>query len=592
MKKFNFKNIICNAKKCCSLGKSKLQKFCGLIKEKAQRIYTKIKETPQKIYGKIKEKIKSYISKIKENQKKHYIKMKCKNNEEGNIELNIIISKKAHGNIEISFLDAISIINKYMKREKKQDSQIYLKIISSSKHQYKYKNNKFKLDITDKSRDILPQSETEQVLSLQWKENNIVLQQTDGNVIINMVNKLDKKVRSKALFNLYYYKTIKGKKEKYYYAINEKGLSYFTPDESKAEKLTTKNGKLEVKYLLLGHNYYFQEIEAPKGYQLNHKEIEFRIKSRQTSSINIKNKIICVKKEKQNKLRKDNPIINFFNKYDMKQKLFISGVCACTVVMIYSAVKIIKYETYRVNEDKVIETLQEKKKTSENSEQEEKTTDEKKILKEYEKLYNENNDMYGWLKIEDEGNKTLVNQPVMYTPNDYNYYEDRNWDKEKCKGPGTSIWIDGRSTSETENIIIYGHNMKDGTMFGKLREYKDEEYYQTHKYIQFDTLYEKQTYEIISVSKGKVYYTEKSTPKDEYIFYDHIELDTESDFNEYINNMKKNAYYNIDATAKYGDQLITLCTCDTRLVTNGRLLIIAKKIDNVNLNNTDVDGTN
>ena len=128
---------------------------------------------------------------------------------------------------------------------------------------------------------------------------------------------------------------------------------------------------------------------------------------------------------------------------------------------------------------------------------------------------------------------------------------------------------------ETENTIIYGHCMKNRTMFGSLKDYKDSSFYDEHKYIEFDTIYEKATYEIISVSKGIAYYEKE--PENEYLYYKHTELDTEEAFDAYIQNAKNNAYYETGVTAEYGDKLITLSTCDY-WTKNARLYIVAKKI--------------
>lgn len=192
------------------------------------------------------------------------------------------------------------------------------------------------------------------------------------------------------------------------------------------------------------------------------------------------------------------------------------------------------------------------------------------ILPEYEKLYEENSDLYGWISIDE----TLIDYPVMHTPDNPNYYIHNNWNKETSKS-GTPF-IDARTKSNTENVIIYGHNMKNRTMFGSLREYKEKSYFEKHRYIEFNTIYEKAEYEIVAVSKAVIYYDEKA-PKDEYLFYEHIELDTEEEFNMYIENAKENAYYDTGVTAEYGDSLITLCTCDY-WTENARLIIVAKKI--------------
>ena len=119
--------------------------------------------------------------------------------------------------------------------------------------------------------------------------------------------------------------------------------------------------------------------------------------------------------------------------------------------------------------------------------------------------------------------------------------------------------------------------MKNGSLFVSLKNYKDISYYEEHKYIEFDTIYERAKYEIISVTKAVVYY-EKEPPKGEYLFYEHTELDNKEAFDAYIKNAKENAYFETGVTTEYGDKLITLCTCDY-WTTNARLLVIAKKIE-------------
>lgn len=296
-------------------------------------------------------------------------------------------------------------------------------------------------------------------------------------------------------------------------------------------------------------------------------------------------------------------------KSKFRKNVYVFIIIVCVLGIISSAIYLINYKYNKVKEDNLIESLQSKRQIEkedaiyENEEESEQSPEEskinetnkiadedleqeevveKQILEEYIELHEENNDMYGWINIQDENIEYPINYPVMFTPNEPNFYENKNWKKEICKF-GTSIWIDGRTTDETENIIVYGHNMKDLSMFGALRYYKEESYYKEHKYIQFDTLYEKQTYEIIAVSKAIVYYEKNSflyvadPPEGAYLFYEHMELDSEEEFNSYIDNAKQNAWFDIDVTAEYGDQLITLCTCDY-WTKNARLIIIAKKI--------------
>ena len=246
----------------------------------------------------------------------------------------------------------------------------------------------------------------------------------------------------------------------------------------------------------------------------------------------------------------------------------------------------IKYNEYQ--EQKKIEELKEyteqtqasieyesEEQSSEPTISEEESTEfmepeEKKILPQYVRLYAENADLYGWLKIEG----TVIDYPVMYTPESPEYYLHKDWNKEDSNQG--LLFADARTDmDETENTIIYGHCMKNRTMFGSLKDYKDSSFYDEHKYIEFDTIYEKATYEIISVSKGIAYYEKE--PENEYLYYKHTELDTEEAFDAYIQNAKNNAYYETGVTAEYGDKLITLSTCDY-WTKNARLYIVAKKI--------------
>lgn len=252
--------------------------------------------------------------------------------------------------------------------------------------------------------------------------------------------------------------------------------------------------------------------------------------------------------------------------------------CILFAIIICCATYLLKDLFYRYKEQTAIKQMRiEKQKASENTDYDADATEnsvstatgEKQILKEYRKFYEEDHDFYGWIKVED----TDIDFPVMFTPDDPNFYENKNLEKEACKSGGWWIWIDGRTTEDTENVIIYGHNMKYGEMFGSLKKYKEPEFYETHKYIQFDTLYERGTYEIISVVKTRDY----GEGENQYRFYDHTELDSEEEFQEYVDNAKKNACFPIETTAEFGDRLITLSTCD-KWTEEGRLLIVAKKI--------------
>lgn len=193
------------------------------------------------------------------------------------------------------------------------------------------------------------------------------------------------------------------------------------------------------------------------------------------------------------------------------------------------------------------------------------------ILSKYEELHQQNSDMIGWIKIED----TNINYPVMQTEiNNPTFYINRNFQKkESVLG---IPFIDSRCTLESENIIIYSHNMRNGTMFGELTKYKEEEYYKKHRIIICDTIYEERKYEIIAVLLSKVYYYDKPT-EGTFEFYNYIELDTKEQFDEYVTALKEQSLYETGVSAEYNDNLITLVTCNYH-TEDGRLLVVAKRI--------------
>lgn len=265
-----------------------------------------------------------------------------------------------------------------------------------------------------------------------------------------------------------------------------------------------------------------------------------------------------------------------------RRLLYVLVISVCIIEIVLASAILIDNKAEEQNELDILKEIKIEKSNYEQNQEiseskDKESEDEKKILPEFMNLHEKNEDLYGWISI--EGGELCLQEgyPVMFTPNDGNFYEHRNFIKEESSAG--SIWIDGRTKEDTENIIVYGHNMKKRTMFGSLKKYyNDKEYYAAHKYIQFDTLFEKQTFEIISVLKARVYYPEKGekVPEGEYFFYDHMESNNEKAFNDYIKYVKENGCYETGVTAEYGDKLITLCTCYG--TNNERLLIVAKKI--------------
>mgnify|MGYP001854725884 FL=1 len=208
--------------------------------------------------------------------------------------------------------------------------------------------------------------------------------------------------------------------------------------------------------------------------------------------------------------------------------------------------------------------------TEENSQEnvEETTNQETERMLKVKKLQEENSDIVGWLEIEG----TSINYPVLQGT-DNEYYMTHNYKKQKSRNGSIFLTKDYDWTIPSSNLLIYGHNLDNGTMFQELLKYVNEEFYKKHPIIRFTTNNEDAEYEIISVFKSRVYY---KSEKNVFRYYYFVNAETEAEYDEFIQNAKKASLYNIDATAKFGDQLITLSTCSYH-VEDGRFAVVGRK---------------
>jgi sortase B len=189
------------------------------------------------------------------------------------------------------------------------------------------------------------------------------------------------------------------------------------------------------------------------------------------------------------------------------------------------------------------------------------------ILPEYADLYLMNSDIVGWIRIED----TNVNYPVMQTPYSPDYYLKRDFNKESNNNGCIYVREQCDVFAPSDNLTIYGHNMRSGAMFANLFKFKDKSFWETHKTFTFDTLLEHHTYEIIAVFK-----TTASVGRG-FAYHHFVNAKDEADFDQFIATCKKLAFYDTGVSAVYGDKLITLSTCEYSQ-TNGRLVVVAKRV--------------
>lgn len=193
------------------------------------------------------------------------------------------------------------------------------------------------------------------------------------------------------------------------------------------------------------------------------------------------------------------------------------------------------------------------------------------LLPEFAQLYQLNTDIVGWISIE----STPISYPVMHTPTRPDHYLYRDFYGNADTPEAQHGCIYARESCDifrpSDNITLYGHMMKDNSMFGYLDRYKYSSYWSNHKYVQFDTLTERHTYEIFAVFK-----TSGTTGKGfAYHLFDNAQ--NEEEFNNFVAKCKQLAFYDTGITPTYGDKLITLSTCEYTIA-NGRLVVVAKRI--------------
>lgn len=188
------------------------------------------------------------------------------------------------------------------------------------------------------------------------------------------------------------------------------------------------------------------------------------------------------------------------------------------------------------------------------------------MLDKFTALYAENSDLVGWLSI--AGMK--IDYPVMKNEDD-EYYLHHDFYGEDSKY-GCLYVREQADLEDGTNFVIYGHNMKDGSMFGDLDLYLDENFYREHSVISFDTLYEERDYEIVAVFRSQVYRDDE----DVFKYYQFYEAETREEFADFYDNIKTLSLYDTGVEAQFGDTFLTLSTCAYH-VEDGRLVVVAKR---------------
>ena len=214
-----------------------------------------------------------------------------------------------------------------------------------------------------------------------------------------------------------------------------------------------------------------------------------------------------------------------------------------------------------------IQELYHHQQDSENNNDSEKAEEDSK----FSELSKINSEICGWITVPG----TRIDYPVLQgNKNETHFYLDHNYKREKSKYG--SIFLDPicQLSENPKNCVIYGHHMNDGSMFAGLMKFKDKSFWEKHKTISFDTLTDRQTYEVIAVFKTVVY----TDSPESFKYYQFVNAETAEDFTAYVEKCKELSLYDTGVTAEYGDKLLTLSTCEYSR-TNGRLVVVAKLIN-------------
>lgn len=253
----------------------------------------------------------------------------------------------------------------------------------------------------------------------------------------------------------------------------------------------------------------------------------------------------------------------------MNKKLRIAVISLLSVVLSVSVGFLVKDYCDSKKQAELYDNLIEAIEDTDDMEDAMSYSGDKDFLPDYQELYMQNNDMVGWIKVED----TKINYPVMQSKDNPNFYLRHGFDKGYTVYGCPYVQENCDVDAPSDNLVIYGHHMNDKSMFAGLMKYADKSFWKKHNTIQFDTLTEKGKYEVVATFKTEVY----TDSPNSFRYYDFVNAETADDFNAYIAKCKELAIYDTGVNVEYGDKLITLSTCEYSR-NNGRMVVVAKKV--------------
>lgn len=254
----------------------------------------------------------------------------------------------------------------------------------------------------------------------------------------------------------------------------------------------------------------------------------------------------------------------------MKSRYLMIGAAACAALFLFSGFMLFRQyadEKQSAEAFENISALVEKETPPADEKQNAETEPpEQTAFEKYAAVYEQNSDFVGWISIAG----TNIDYPVMQTIDNPNYYLKRNFEKQ-YSDYGVPYVQENCDLEFSDNCVLYGHHMNNGTMFADICKYANEDFYREHKTIHFDTLSGFGEYEVLAAFKTAAY-SERG-----FKYYHFTLAESAEDFDAYISKCKELSFYDTGVTAEYGDKLITLSTCEYSR-TNGRTVVVAKQV--------------
>lgn len=255
--------------------------------------------------------------------------------------------------------------------------------------------------------------------------------------------------------------------------------------------------------------------------------------------------------------------------------IIVFGVCAFLIFQYF-------YENYKNNSmyreiQKDIPSLSELVEEDEVS----LTYEEGEMLDYMKTLVDMNEDVVGYIQIPDRDGSCSdsgVDYPIVQKtdPGEKDFYLEHNFRGEPAKA-GT-LYLDYRnvlgSRERSGNLIIYGHEMSDGSMFGRLKNYvTDSFFYESHPLIVLSSRYEVSKYKIFGF-----YFADGGAGECDFYYTDKVDFGSEDEFYDYVNQIKRRAWAENGVDVRYGDELITLSTCATDAYKDARFVVAARRV--------------